>query len=182
MSEKYTFLFAPLDGVGHVNACLGIAEQLRDRGHRVVFATPMSWKGKLEQQGFIEELYHVSDEELNPSQSGAAWWESIMAKMRPAVSGPSIEIHEKIQIPIWNETLNQIKYSDRRLREIVSNVKPDAIVVDYMLHIPALMDQGKLRKLIEKPRFIFIILYFPQFHQAFLGFYRLPSLPLEFQM
>ena len=36
--DKMTVLFAPLDFHGHVNACHGIAEELRDRGHTVVFA------------------------------------------------------------------------------------------------------------------------------------------------
>ncbi len=45
MSKKLTILFSPLDGYGHVNACTGVAEALRDRGHRIVFAIDKSWKG-----------------------------------------------------------------------------------------------------------------------------------------
>ncbi len=48
MSEKsLTILFAPLDGWGHINACIGLAEVLLNRGHRVVFAIDISFKGKL---------------------------------------------------------------------------------------------------------------------------------------
>jgi UDP:flavonoid glycosyltransferase YjiC (YdhE family) len=56
MSKKFTILFVPLDDSGHVNACIGLAECLRDRGHKIVVAIDPTFKGKLISYGFIEEL------------------------------------------------------------------------------------------------------------------------------
>jgi UDP:flavonoid glycosyltransferase YjiC (YdhE family) len=61
MPERLTILFAPLDAVGHVNACIGIAEVLRDRGHRIVFAISDNWRQKLKIYGFEEELIELSE-------------------------------------------------------------------------------------------------------------------------
>jgi len=54
MSKSLTVLFAPLDGHGHINACHGLAEELRERGHRVVFTIDNVFKGRLKQYGFEE--------------------------------------------------------------------------------------------------------------------------------
>ncbi len=43
MYQKLTVLFAPIEGVGHVNACIGIAEVLKERGHKIVFAVSDLW-------------------------------------------------------------------------------------------------------------------------------------------
>jgi UDP:flavonoid glycosyltransferase YjiC (YdhE family) len=53
MSKKFTILFVPLDDSGHVNACIGLAECLRDRGHKIVVAIDPTFKGKLISYGLI---------------------------------------------------------------------------------------------------------------------------------
>ncbi|RWS08865.1 glycosyl transferase-like protein [Dinothrombium tinctorium] len=45
-----------MNGTGHVNTVLGIANALKSRNHRVVFATDKSWQGKFENMGIEEEL------------------------------------------------------------------------------------------------------------------------------
>ncbi|CAG2114056.1 unnamed protein product [Medioppia subpectinata] len=50
-------LFIPVDGIGHVNACIGIAEQLITAGHRVSFLMNTQWEGKLRHYGIDEILY-----------------------------------------------------------------------------------------------------------------------------
>src|SRR5882672_3585165 len=60
---KLTILFAPLDMFGHINTCIGIAEPLLARGHRVVFGITEAWRGKLAKYGFEEVFY--TKEELN---------------------------------------------------------------------------------------------------------------------
>jgi len=56
MKNSLTILFYPLPAVGHVNASIGLAEALRDRGHKIVFAIDRAWTGKLAMYGFIEEI------------------------------------------------------------------------------------------------------------------------------
>lgn len=45
-----------MDGHGHVNECISVAQVLLSRGHRVVFAVDAVWKGKLSKYKF-EKLY-----------------------------------------------------------------------------------------------------------------------------
>ena len=62
MSKKL-ILFTPMDGHGHVNSCVGVAQVLLKRGHRIVFAVDSAWKGKLAKYGFEEELIRTHDKE-----------------------------------------------------------------------------------------------------------------------
>src|SRR5437879_4388808 len=70
-----TILFAPDGGHGHLNSCIGAAEVLKQRGHRIIFLTKNSFKGNLPQLGFEEVIY-----EDNPTKSGPEihWTESFM--------------------------------------------------------------------------------------------------------
>lgn len=140
MTNKYKVLFAPVDAVGHVNACIGVAEQVRNRGHTVVFATPISWKGKLETLGFQEEVYSISDS--SPAQAvGEVWWQ-LVKKLSSVISLPSIDLLDKFHINVMYEAFRQVKFTHLRLKEILETVKPDVVIVDHLFCIPALMDQG----------------------------------------
>ena len=58
-----------MEGVGHVNATIGIAEALKDRGHRIVYVVLNSFEGKLKKYGFEEEL--LINEETKENEAGA---------------------------------------------------------------------------------------------------------------
>ncbi|MFE9398072.1 hypothetical protein [Streptomyces flavidovirens] len=59
-NRKLTVLFVPESAYGPTNNCVGIADVLRRRGHRVVFAAEASWKGKLTALGFEEDLVDLA--------------------------------------------------------------------------------------------------------------------------
>jgi len=87
MSKKLTLLFVPFNDLGHLNACIGLAECLRDRGHKFVFAIDPTFKGKLISYRFIEELLIDPNEGKfkNPGEQGANHLieSGIMARMSP---------------------------------------------------------------------------------------------------
>src|SRR3954470_16365093 len=60
MRTTRTFLFMPESAYGPTNNCIGIANVLRERGHRIVFAAERSWEGKLEALGFEEDLVDLA--------------------------------------------------------------------------------------------------------------------------
>ncbi len=51
-----TVMFTPLNLVGPMNSAIGMAEVLKDSGHRIVFAVKSDWSGKLKKYGFEEEI------------------------------------------------------------------------------------------------------------------------------
>src|SRR6266487_2743570 len=73
MTSPLTIMFAPLDAYGHTNACIGFAEILQERGHRIVFAAAKGWKGKLAPLGFQEMLYSNDNSSTQKTDASAEW-------------------------------------------------------------------------------------------------------------
>ncbi|CAF4766104.1 unnamed protein product [Rotaria socialis] len=57
-----TILFVPEAAYGPTNQCIGIGAVLRNRDHRIVFATESSWKGELSDFGFEEYMVDYSEQ------------------------------------------------------------------------------------------------------------------------
>jgi len=140
MCGRFTFLFAPIEAVGHFNACIGIGQQLLEKGHKVVFATPNSWKGKLEPLGFIEECYQDLEEGVSTEK-----WGEIVSTMAPALGLPTLQKMEFFHFALYQEVVKKIKDSDARMREIMAAVKPDLVLLDSVGHNPALVNQGQYK-------------------------------------
>ena len=49
-------VFFSLEGVGHMNACIGIAQVLKDAGHRVQFIISEQWRGRIARYGKCDQL------------------------------------------------------------------------------------------------------------------------------
>ncbi|HEY6438178.1 MAG TPA: hypothetical protein VIY47_16420 [Ignavibacteriaceae bacterium] len=140
MPERLTILFAPLDAVGHVNACIGIAEVLRDRGHRIVFAISDNWREKLKIYGFEEELIKLSKKVT--VEDPAKFWADMCQKA--GMFGPLSPL-EKIKSMAgdgFKEIIDRNKTSDPIMKEIVCRIKPDIILIDGFLWMPSLMNSG----------------------------------------
>ena len=71
--KSLTVLFIALDGYGHINACIGIAQQLARRGHRVVFAIERAWRGTAAKYEGIEEA-EIVDPTRDPSMEANEYW------------------------------------------------------------------------------------------------------------
>ena len=140
MRQKLTILFAPPDGVGHVNACIGIGEVLRDRGHRIVFAVCDIWKNKLVKYGFEEEICRVaeSEDDIDPG----TYWAQMFSKGGMFGAKPPMEKMKNFNKLTASGLIKQIQASDRKIKEIVDRVKPDIIVIDGFVWMPSLMNSG----------------------------------------
>ena len=59
--KKLTIFFYCVDAYGHINPCIGVAQQLYNRGHRIIFAIKPSWRGRLNKFGFEEEVLQLEN-------------------------------------------------------------------------------------------------------------------------
>jgi len=50
--------FHAMDGIGHLNACVGLSQALAKRGHRIYFLVNDAFKGQYAKYGFDEILLH----------------------------------------------------------------------------------------------------------------------------
>src|SRR5687768_3460902 len=68
-----TVVFFPEGAFGPTNNCIGIANVLRQRGHRVVFVVEESFAGTLAVKGFEERLMRLQAPPEVPEEPGQFW-------------------------------------------------------------------------------------------------------------
>lgn len=134
-TKHLTILFIPFDGFGHVHACVGIAELLKQRGHRIVFGVTKAWKGKLLPYGFEEVLY---GKEETPSGGSIELIKSYANELRKA----SYDQIANLSHQSHNCLMNAAKSNDSLLHNVVQTVIPDIIIIDQYLCQPSLTNAG----------------------------------------
>ncbi|HVL52929.1 MAG TPA: nucleotide disphospho-sugar-binding domain-containing protein [Vitreimonas sp.] len=142
MTEQRTIVFFPEGAYGPTNNCVGIGDVLRRRGHRVVFIIEESFAGTLEAQGFEEQLMRLAprpEQEEAPGQ----FWIDFIRDTSPIFRKSTLEQLGEFIVPTWQALIDGAKYVDRRLLEIIDDVRPDAIVEDNVVAFPALPASGR---------------------------------------
>ncbi len=141
MSSTKTIVFFPEGAFGPTNNCVGIGEQLKARGHRVVFIIEESFEGALAARGFAEALMRLGpkpQEEEVPGQ----FWKDFIRDNAPIFRKSTIEqLGEFIQ-PTWQALLDGSRYVQPRLLEILDEVRPDVVVEDNVPCFPAVVTAG----------------------------------------
>lgn len=139
--RQLTVLFLPESAYGPTNNCVGIGDVLRRRGHRVVFAAESSWKGKLEVNGFEEQLVDLAPPSDQPQDTGQ-FWKDFITETAPEFRKTTREQLATVVAPIWKELIDGAMYGEPRLQETLAETTPDVIVEDNVLTFPALLTHG----------------------------------------
>jgi UDP:flavonoid glycosyltransferase YjiC (YdhE family) len=137
-----TIVFFPEGAFGPTNNCVGIGNVLKERGHRVVFVVEESFAGTLEAKGFEEarmRLQPAPEVEEEPGQ----FWKDFILETAPEFRKPTIEQLESFIRPTYQALIDGSIYVDDRLRGIVDELNPDAIVEDNVVGFPALPASGR---------------------------------------
>ncbi|MBI3751786.1 MAG: glycosyl transferase [Chloroflexi bacterium] len=137
-----TIVFFPEGAHGPTNNCVGIGDVLRRRGHRVVFIIEESFKGRLEAKGFEERLMRLGPPPEQDEVPGQFWIDFIR-DTAPIFRKPTIEQLGEFIAPTWQALIDGARYVDDRLREIIDELAPDAIVEDNVVGFPALPASGR---------------------------------------
>ncbi|XP_054153075.1 NDP-glycosyltransferase YjiC-like [Oppia nitens] len=149
-NKKLTILFESLDGVGHVNACIGLAQVLQKRGHRIVFAIEKTYKGKLSEFGFEEQIIDDNEDKIvksktqspikRPGEDGA----EKMLKSGIFSGKSSLEKLKLIQkSPLFAMMIEKAKKDNTMFAEVVDKLNPDVIIIDDFIGRPALIHSGR---------------------------------------
>jgi UDP:flavonoid glycosyltransferase YjiC (YdhE family) len=142
MTDRRTIVFFPEGAYGPTNNCVGIGTVLRVRGHRVVFIVEESFAGTLEARGFEERLMRLGPPPAEPEVPGQFWIDYIR-DTAPVFRKSTIEQLGEFIVPTWQALIDGSKYVDERLREIIDELGPDAVVEDNVVAFPALAAGGR---------------------------------------
>ena len=140
----------PESAYGPTNNCIGIANVLRQHGHRVVFAAEASWAGRLAPLGFVEDLVDLAPpapapadgDDIAPEQSAGQFWTDFIRDTSPEFRKPTIEQLATFVQPTWQALIDGARYCEPQLREIIARNRPDVIIEDNVNCFPALVTAG----------------------------------------
>ncbi|CAG2171395.1 unnamed protein product, partial [Oppiella nova] len=132
-TRKLTVLFTPLNGWAHINASHGLAEELKRRGHRVVFAVDKAFKGKLLPFGFEECIHGLKVD---------GDWPQVVKKIVQCFKEEPIVIVEKFLVITMTKMFADNKEREAQYKEIIEKVKPDLIVTDNYVNMPTITNCG----------------------------------------
>jgi MGT family glycosyltransferase len=146
-SRHLTIMFMPESAYGPTNQCIGLADVLRRRGHRVVFAAEASWKGKLKALGFEEDLVDLAPpvdiiEAADSEQDAGQFWKDFIREAAPHFRKPTVDQLETFMAPTWQALLDGSKFCQPQLTAILRRVRPDVVVEDNVIAFPALLTAG----------------------------------------
>ena len=138
-----TVLLMPESAYGPTNNCIGIGRVLRQRGHHVVFAAEVSWRGKLAALGFDEVLVDLAPPAGDPeTQDAGQFWKEFIRDTAQEFRRPTVEQLETFMAPTWQALIDGARFCEPQLREVIADVKPDLLVQDNVVCFPALMTSG----------------------------------------
>lgn len=133
----------PESAYGPTNNCIGIADVLRGRGHRIVFAAEASWRGRLEPLGFEEALVELSPPaDADEPDDAGQFWKDFIRQTAPEFRKSTIEQLATFMQPTWQALVDGARYCEPRLRSILAETRPDVVVEDNVVGFPALVTCG----------------------------------------
>src|SRR5262249_57539367 len=100
-----------------------------------------SWKGKLEPLGFREDLVDLAPPPATATDAGR-FWKDFIRDTAPEFRKPTIEQLETWVPPVWSELANGARYCEPHLKDTLHRVRPDVIVEDNLIGLPALLTAG----------------------------------------
>lgn len=141
--EAKKFLFMPESAYGPTNNCIGVGNELRKRGHTVVFAAEASWDGRLAALGFVEDLVHLSAPpepgDAAAEQAAGQFWTDFIRDTAPEFRKPTIEQLTTFVQPTWQALIDGAMYCQPQLTDIIQRQRPDVIIEDNVNCFPALL-------------------------------------------
>jgi MGT family glycosyltransferase len=138
VSAGATIVFFPEGAFGPTNNCVGIADVLERRGHRVVFIVEESFAGTLEEKGFEERLVRLTPPAETEEVPGQ-FWKDFIRDTAPVFREPTIEQLGSFIAPTFQALIDGAKYVDDQLHRIFAELHPDVVVEDNVVTFPALL-------------------------------------------
>lgn len=150
--------FMPMDGVGHINACVGMAQALAKRGHQIYFLSNPMFAGTYEKHGFKEivlqsdvkqkMLETTNDEKSDKKAHPIKAFVPMLQKWRESgmLSGKSsfekLKVFDPEEDHFLGKIYEELKEVHPKIVELIEQEKPDLIIVDHFL-VPPCIAYGK---------------------------------------
>lgn len=134
--------FHSYDGVGHVNACLGVARALEKRGHSIVFAVTYKTKPLFEgSASFVVEYLDEGEPDAGVNVSGQMLKDNgILSAIGPKEK--LIRMTNSGRMTHLVRTFHSVKRWEDKMTALIVKHRPNVIVVDNFITPPSIGESG----------------------------------------
>ena len=138
--DAKTVVFFPEAAFGPSMNCVGIAQRLRECGHKAVFVVDSSFKGVFGRFGFPERLVAMSE----PMDEAAAsqYWLDFIASHQPNFRLSPIEQIPNYVLECWSAIVDTAIHVQKELAVALDEIEPDLICLDNVIMFPAIKRAG----------------------------------------
>ncbi|XP_046913805.2 NDP-glycosyltransferase YjiC-like [Dermatophagoides farinae] len=144
---RLKIIFFSMDGVGHVNACIGLAQALANRCHEICFLTRKNFAGTYERFGFKELIWGIEDNtknsndqsKIHPLKAQQDMLDGI--RKSPFLSNKS-PIEKLTAFGSENDFMKkmslEIQEEHPKIKMLIEQELPDLIIVDHFIVAPCI--------------------------------------------
>lgn len=136
-------LFMLNDFVGPQNACIGLAQTLADRGHRIYFCIEKEFVGKFSSYGFDEKqclLLLNSENEQQKLPTLEVYVEKLLSYGFVSDKNAFEKVCQMSKVNLVKATFeDKLKQFDGQLKRYLGNIEPDLIIYDGEVISPAIL-------------------------------------------
>ena len=140
MNARPTVALFPEASFGAALNCVGIAQELRNRGARPVFICHPGFNGVFAEYGFME--YHLTPPETPGEPTTEARWTDFLNTHLPNFNLSPAEQLETYVGPTWEAIVDTAIGAEDSLRSVLAQIRPDAILLDNVIMFPAIAEAG----------------------------------------
>lgn len=175
MNSKLNILMVPTELAGHVNAGIGLAITLRDRGHRVRYVVNSCHKNIVSDLGFdITTMYYNKEEEDN-NDFETKYYKMIGWFYKNDLK-TTISYLFNFRQNLRDIYLMMVRFiiKDRALDSLIKETNPDLIILDDLFCYPSIIKSRKPWVFFYSPNPV----WFYQDHS--LHFPSFPGIPVNY--
>jgi len=131
-----TIAFFPEAAYGPALNCVGIAQALREMGHRAVFLCDKGFEGVFSEYGFEEYPVNMSGDMSD--EDVANYWDDFIKSHLPHFHLSPINQIETYVAPVWEAIVESAISAEDDLKRQIAEIQPDLICVDNVILFPAI--------------------------------------------
>ena len=136
MPQRRTVAFFPEAAFGPALNAVGIAQQCRELGHRVVFLCDPGFASVFAGYGFEERPINLS-ESLPPEEMARYWSDFINSHIPNFGKSPYDQIDNYVR-ECWEAIVDTSIWAEKELPQALEELQPDVVCVDNVILFPAI--------------------------------------------
>lgn len=145
--NQLKIFFYSVEGVGHTNASVGLAQALAKRGHSIYFITSSLFSGSFEKFGFKELRFHLNEEatqnNVHPLEKMKyallELKKSELSNKSPFEKLDSLSIENNNKNIFFKMVYNQMIEMHPQLIDAIEKYKPNLFILDSFLIFPCIL-------------------------------------------